>query len=221
MKKLSKILAVSIVFVFMAAGLAMADIIYYPDTTNDWPGYETLVGDEYGTPKISGMTLTIEEGYLQSISIDMVGRQVYDSLYINANMGLCENYEAWDYYVKDVSRADTGANFYSVADAYTYVYDEVHRPGHPVQITEGLTLLDTGLESAIWSITNPGGEGTFDDVGVLTYSFDDTFVFLGEKYVVGYTPWCANDVIITTPEPMTMLLLGFGLLGLGLARRKS
>jgi hypothetical protein len=220
MKEISKILAISIVFVFMATSFAMADIIYYPDVTKDWPGYETSVGDALGTPKISGMTLTIEGDYLQSIAIDMTGRQVYDSLYINAGMQAGESYEAWDWYAKDTTLADDGAIFYSVAATYTYAYDDIHRPGHPVAITDGITEKSGLLQSVIWSITNPADSGPVDDVGVLTYLFAGDGIFLGDKYVIGYTPWCANDVILT-PEPLTILLLGFGLLGLGLARRKS
>jgi hypothetical protein len=65
----------------------------------------------------------------------------------------------------------------------------------------------------------------------ITYEFNAAQVnklieyLAGDNFGIGFDPDCHywNDGIsltIITPEPMTMLLLGFGLLSLGLVRRK-
>lgn len=68
---------------------------------------------------------------------------------------------------------------------------------------------------------NLGEDSEFFD---LTWDFTssslDGKIILDEKFVIGFTPWCANDVMIAAvPVPSTLFLLGFGLTGLALTAR--
>jgi len=138
--------------------------------------------------------------------LNITNRRVMDSLFINT--GGEGPYEAWDWYVRDLLLTDSGATLYSVGAEYIYeIATYPYRPNHPVGFESGITEDTLGLLASV-----VGTDAT------LTYSFNPGIV-LGEGFVIGYTPDCANDVIIT-PEPSILLLLGLGLLGLAGVRRK-
>jgi hypothetical protein len=196
----------------MLYGSAMAATYTYNDVTDSWPGYVAAGFDEYGTPKISSMMVTINDntGDLVSVVLNMTGRQYFDSLFINTG-GDGLPFEAWDYYVKGFN--PSVATLYTVAAQYDYMTatEANHpypRPDHPVGFDSGITADSLGLLASV--------VGTATD---LTYTFNPGIVMSGD-FVIGYTAWCANDVILT-PEPSIILLLGMGLLGVGLLRRKK
>ncbi|KIE18386.1 hypothetical protein DS62_11285 [Smithella sp. SC_K08D17] len=207
MKKYLKVFGLAVAMLFILAGSALAYSITYQDNTNSWPGYTPYLSDSIGSPQIESMTITIgDDMNLETVVLNITNRRVMDSLFINT--GGEGPYEAWDWYVRDLLLTDSGATLYSVGAEYIYeIATYPYRPNHPVGFESGITEDTLGLLASV-----VGTDAT------LTYSFNPGIV-LGEGFVIGYTPDCANDVIIT-PEPSILLLLGLGLLGLAGVRRK-
>jgi len=207
---MKKVFLALLMSLFLFSGSAMAYSITYMDNTINWPGYNVYPYDEIGTPKISSLTVVINDNtnFLEEVWVTMEGRRVWDSLFINVN-ALGESYEAWDYYVYDDNLDDTGATLYTVGSTYQYIYDSDHRPGHPAGIVLSSVTPDTNnlLNSVLWNGTD------------LVYVFNPG-IELGSKFVIGYSPWCANDVILT-PEPSALIMLGLGLVGVVAMRRRK
>lgn len=231
MRKLTRLLGVTIIGVFLFANLGFATQVYYDDLYANWPGQ--VVADKFttkdvnGIPDIKGARITTNDiGALLKIEIEFqdFGRLVrseneFDSLFINTSWGNGENWDNWDYYIKGYDGyATLYSGFGNYGDwSYTYADKDTYRKGHvngiDVDNLTGQTF--AGLD---------GGNRAF----ILTYDFSKISgysnhpLILGSSYVIGYTPFCANDVFLTSvPEPSTMLLLGAGLIALaGVGRKK-
>lgn len=227
MKKVLSVLFILCAIFLLTLSSASANIITtYNDIYQNWPGQVTgdpsnplyMPNDEYGVPKVNSLTVTTDDnGYLLEIAVNMKQWLLGDSLFINTDG--TGTWDSWDYYVYG-KNYKTGI-FSSVASDYTYTYSTHGRIGHANGIATGLTSA-IGLLSYDWtgrSIVN--GHEVWDTMNYhdLIYTFDGT-IQLEKGYIIGYTPECANDVILV-PEPSQMLLLGMALIGLaGVGRRK-
>ena len=219
------------IYVSFTVSIADAALYTFNDEWVNWPGYTSSLGDEWGTPKIDHMNVTVNDatGFLENISIvlhDSTGRQKFDTLFINSYNTTTTSslWDDWDYLVHDGGRphyalnntagAVPGDGLYRVATNYDYTFvTHSNRVGNPNGIDAGsLTLLDNSF-------------GANQNGYTISYDFSSQSIDVSNGFFIAYAPWCDNDVMgggtAAVPEPATILLFGAGLAGLMAAGRKK
>lgn len=227
------------------------------DTRIFWPGYENLTGDDtnedIGRPEIETITVvgTHDEAnnkfYLNTITIAGtrfgILKGEFDSLFLDTNAADTEwdhyvrtNYdgsgnETWDFYTVNsgVSWAEADAKPYGVSnDPYERVpaANTGSREKHPNGIKSNFLTSTTGV-----SVDAHFNTHIVYDFGAGASGLEllaDLQPGKTGSFNIGYTPFCANDVVLlskelhkeTVPEPANMMLLGSGLIGLAAIGRK-
>lgn len=248
MKKSFVVLAL---FIVLISSQAFGITINFGDNSNYWPGWNNNTSDDsrdmIGIPGFNGGTAVVNSGRLTNLSFgqDITSSSVWSALspgdlFIDTNAD-----KTWDYFVDltnwnvpNPSNSDPGSGdypIYSISlvlnDATGYIFsgqDDKNgwsgyyiRDNHPVAYggTPGQAYGQVHFSG--WPNNSPQSEYTFDFTGLSSGG-----LALGQKFTIGWTVNCANDVVYETinnhaPEPATMILLGSGLVGLaGLGRKK-
>ena len=227
------IVSFAVVCCLFSSQSALAGSITFADNTLNFPSYSMFTQDVVGnSPLINGMTVNWNDstGVLTNITISLGSSvvQSFDSLFINNTFSVDNNLQGWDYLVHSGGTTNVSATkgnvpgngLYSVDSSYTYttVNTWLGRYGH----ANGIDSTDLTLVNG--TITNYFSNNS------LIYDFSSltSGIKISDGFSIGYTPWCANDVILASykptpsevPEPATIMLFGIGLVTLATYHKK-
>lgn len=221
--------------VVVAVGVATATTMSYQDSYTEFPGQETWWNevDVIYSPEVESSSITWDEfsGKLIEIRInfDPNNKDFYGftSLFINIgdHTGNNYGYDSWDFFIHSGGTSDSATTIgdiptdglWAVKENYQYTRAGglVERTNHPNGIDEASMLFVSPLVP-IW------------DGDSLVYDFNSYSlgVYISSGYSFAWTLKCANEVTLAfderseVPEPVTMVLFGAGMVGVGLFLRK-
>ena len=243
-KLLLGIFLMGFVFVFVQ-GAAQATLYSFGDESIHWPGWKDNhytshnTQDVVGTPNLRGGVVDVgNDGYLDYVKIfySSVGSDYSaGDLFIDL-----DGDQYWDYVVHN-TYSNTSGHYRGISSsklyqthialdsqtAYLLSQDTWHfgnhvssfRNDHPTVLKDVSNLQSLGNVSVTDFDHNLNGQPIPAGTAVV---FDFTDITSGTNWnwgnaIIGFSPTCSNDVIYShVPEPATVLLIGFGLVGLGL-----
>jgi hypothetical protein len=249
MMTLGKAFALSTLSVFLWASSALAVTLSFSDNAEYWPNWNNGSNDDnrdvISAPNFTGGVVELNSGgYLKRITVNQKSAADWYSVLAAGDLLIDRNAsQVWNYMV-DLSswtvsshvNPNPGAGFYRIwainlplgsagsnpgytlsgTDASSEWPQYNIRDNHPVAVAESVVRTDTGKD-VYFSGWNDSSTESW------TFTFDESAIFLGDRFTIAWGVNCANDVIYGTcsvPAPATLLLLCSGLLGLaGMVRR--
>jgi len=246
MKKLNLILAASFLLLFVTP--VKAQTINFTDTTIYWPGWNNNTNDDtldvLGIPNFTGGSANVNNRALDRLTINRTSQNpsyfniispgdLFIDIGANGNWDYVVDLTTWTTSGPDNPDAQSGSyKLYSVNIGLNspsgYITSGVDYTG----AWDGRTVRDNHPVAAelLGQVTEVGDVdfSGWGDGNTTQYTFDFDGLNLGDsgKFIIGWMPNCANDVLYETvnyavPEPSTMLLFGLGLAGLLRKKRKN